>query len=82
VYIVTVTSFSSFPFGFIPENVAIVADEHGEMLYPGITQTEKRYSGKWSANKLADCCWSHIRKKSTGENQRQKSDMRDTNWCV
>jgi hypothetical protein len=62
--------------------MGVVTDEHGEMLHLGISQTDKRYSGKWSANMLTDYCWSHIREKSNGENKRQESDMRDTNWRV
>jgi hypothetical protein len=62
--------------------MGVVSDEHAEMLHLRISPTEKRYSGKWSANMSADYCWSHIREKSTGENKRQRSDMRDTNRRV
>jgi hypothetical protein len=37
VYHVTETSFSAFPFGFFPVNMAAVSDEHGEnaiMTFP------------------------------------------------
>jgi len=37
-----------------------------------ISQIEKRYTGKWSPNMLADYCWSFIRETPTGENKRQK----------
>jgi hypothetical protein len=72
----------AFPFGFLPESMGVFSDEHGEMLHPGISQIEKRYSGKWSANTFADYCWSHRREKSAGENKRQKSNMRDIKWPV
>jgi len=72
----------AFLFGFPPENMGVVSDDNGEMPHPGIFQIEKRYSGKWSANTFTDNCWSHTRETSTGENKRQKSDMRDNNWRV
>jgi hypothetical protein len=31
VYYVIETSFSAFPFGFFPVNMAVVSDEHGEI---------------------------------------------------
>jgi hypothetical protein len=70
---VTETSFSPFPFGFFfPENMGAFSDEHGERFHHDISQTEKWYSGKWSANILADCCWSLVRERGTGENKRHK----------
>jgi hypothetical protein len=33
---------------------------------------EKRYSGKWSANILADYCWILIKETPTGEYKSQK----------
>ena len=33
---------------------------------------EKRYSGKWSPNVLANCCWILIRKTPNGKYKRQK----------
>jgi hypothetical protein len=47
-------------------------DKHGERFHQDIFQTEKKYSGKWSSNISADCCWSLIREKTTGEYKRQK----------
>jgi hypothetical protein len=53
------TLFVEFPFGiFLPENMGAVSYEHGERFHQDVSQMEKRYSGKWSPNMLADCCWS------------------------
>jgi len=49
-----------------------VSDKHGERFQHCISQNEKLYSGKWSANILADCCWSLVRKTGTGENKRHQ----------
>jgi len=48
------------------------SDEHGERFYQDISLTEKRHSGKWSPNKLADYCCSLIRETQTGENKKHK----------
>jgi hypothetical protein len=37
-----------------------------------ISKTEKRYSGKWSPNTLADYCWNHIKEAQTGEYETKK----------
>jgi hypothetical protein len=77
------TSFSAFPFGFFfPENIRPISDEHGESFFQGISQTEKRYSGKLSPNMLADQCWNLIRETLTGENKRQKKTKRVFNEFV
>ena len=34
--------------------MAAVSDEHGEKLQQDVSQTEKRYSGKWRKNIFAD----------------------------
>jgi hypothetical protein len=53
--------FAAFAFGiFLPENMGAVSDEHGEMFRQDVSQREKRYSGKWSSDMLADCCWSIV----------------------
>jgi hypothetical protein len=49
-----------------------VFDEHDERFYQNISQIEKRCSGEWSSNILADSCWSLIRETLTGECKRQK----------
>jgi hypothetical protein len=49
-----------------------VSDEHGESFYQDISQMEKRCSGEWSSNILADCSWSLILVTLTGEYKRQK----------
>lgn len=40
---------------FFPENLE--ADEYGECFHQQISTIEKKYQGKWSANILADYCW-------------------------
>jgi hypothetical protein len=57
---------------FFPENMGSISVEHGERFHQDISQTEKRYSGKWSLNILADCCWSLIWETPNGECKRQK----------
>jgi hypothetical protein len=54
------------------ENIGSISDERGESFPQYISQTEKRYSGKWNRNMSAEYCWSLIREKSTGEDKRQK----------
>lgn len=46
---------------FFPENLGAVSDEHGERFHQDIAAIEKRYTGKWSPNMLADYCWTLIR---------------------
>lgn len=47
---------------FFPENLgAAVSDEHGKRFHQDIASIEKRYTGKWSPNMLADYCWTLIR---------------------
>jgi hypothetical protein len=55
-----------------------LSDEHGERFFQNISQIEKRCSGEWSSNVLADCCWSLILVTLTGEYKRQKK----TKGCV
>jgi hypothetical protein len=57
---------------FFPENIGSISDEHGERFHPDISLTEKRYSGKWSPNKLADYCYSLIGETHAGESKRHK----------
>jgi hypothetical protein len=57
---------------YFPECKAAVSDEHGERFHPGISQIEKRYSGKWSPNMLADHCRRLIRETPTGECKSKK----------
>ena len=58
---------------FFPENMGAVSDEHGERFHQDISQLEKRYSGKWNPNFLADFCWTLIRETSTTEYKRQRT---------
>jgi len=37
--------------------MATFSNEHGENFQQDILQTDKRYSGQWSTNSLADCYW-------------------------
>jgi hypothetical protein len=37
-----------------PENMGAISNEHAVRLCQYISETEKRYSGKWSPNMLAD----------------------------
>jgi hypothetical protein len=57
---------------FFPKNMGAFSDEHGERFHQDISQTEKRYNGKWSPNMLADYCCSLIRETQTGENKTHK----------
>jgi len=41
---------------FFPGNVGAFSDEYGERFRQDITRTEKRYSGKWNPDLLADNC--------------------------
>jgi len=47
------------------------SDEHGKRFHQDISQTEKRYSAKWSPDMSADCCWSLVMEKPTGEYKSQ-----------
>jgi hypothetical protein len=47
-----------------------VSDEHGEKFHQDIFCMEKRYSGKWNPNLLADYCWKLVRE--TPKNTRHK----------
>jgi len=44
-----------------------IPDEHDERFHQDISQTEKRYSVKWSPYILGDYCWSCIRETPTCE---------------
>jgi len=49
-----------------------IPDEHGERFHQDISQTEKRYSVKWSPNILSAYYWSLTQETPTGENKRHK----------
>lgn len=57
---------------YFPGNMGAVSDEHGERFCQDVSQIEKRCSGEWSSNVLANCCWSLILVTLTGEYKRQK----------
>ncbi|UYV72105.1 hypothetical protein LAZ67_9001826 [Cordylochernes scorpioides] len=42
---------------FLPDNLGVVSDEHGERFHQDTSSMEKRYQGKWSPGMLADFCW-------------------------
>ena len=64
---------TSLKFHFLlPENTGPISDEHGESFHLGISQIEKKCSGKWSPNMLANYCWCLISETLTDENKRQK----------
>jgi len=70
------TSFFAFPFGlFFLKTWDQSPLEHGERFHQDIFQMDKRYSGLWSPNMLADCSWSLIRETPTGKYERQKKKM-------
>jgi hypothetical protein len=56
---------------FFPENLGIATNEHGDRFHQDISQTEKRYGGKWSPCMLGDYCWSLVRETPTGKYNRQ-----------
>lgn len=56
---------------FFPENLGAVSDEHGERFHQDIASIEKRYTGKWSPNMLADYCWTLIRDTSRSSYKRK-----------
>lgn len=58
---------------FFPDNLGAVSDEHGERFHQQIAQMEKRYSGKWTPNMLADYCWTLKRETDPGEYKRKKT---------
>ena len=58
---------------FFPENLGAVSDEHGERFHQDIAQMEKRYSGKWNENMLADYCWTLQRETSEESYKRKKT---------
>jgi hypothetical protein len=58
--------------GFPPENMGAVSNENCRRFDQDISQTEKRYCGKWSPNMLAEYRWSLIRETPTGERKRQQ----------
>ena len=57
---------------FFSENTGPISDENDESFHLDISQIERRYSGIWSPNLLADYCWSPIRETLTGKNMRRK----------
>jgi cytochrome b involved in lipid metabolism len=60
---------------FFPGNMGIVFDKHGEKFPQDISQMEKRYSSKWTANILADYCWMLVQETPTEEYKKQKMTM-------
>jgi len=64
-------SYSAFPFGFLPENVGTVSDEHGENFRQNFFPNSIDVRWKWIPNTLADCYWSLMKETPTGENNRQ-----------
>lgn len=56
---------------FFPENLGAISDEHGERFHQEIASIEKRYTGKWSPNMLADYCWTLIRDTSRSSYKRK-----------
>jgi len=54
------------------EKMGAVSDENSENFRQNISQTVKRYGGKWSPIALADGCWDLTMETPTGENKRQK----------
>ena len=53
-----------------------VSDENGERLHKDKYRIEKRYSGKWNADMLADYCWTLY-----GRNQ-QKNTRRQNDFLI
>jgi len=53
----------------------VVVDENCERFDHDISETEKRYSRKWSPNMLADCCWSIIMETLTGKYEAKKDEV-------
>jgi hypothetical protein len=49
------------------------SDEHGEWFHQDISRTEKRYTGKWNPDVLADNSWKLVRLTPTEEYKRQKT---------
>jgi hypothetical protein len=39
---------------FFPGNMGVLSDKHGERFHQDISRMEKRYSGKWNPDMLAD----------------------------
>jgi hypothetical protein len=66
------TSLSALPFRFLPWNIGTASDDHGKRFLQDISQTEKRYGGKWNPNMSADCCWSLVMETPTAENKGQR----------
>ena len=56
--------------------MGVVSDEHGERFHQNISQTEKRYSGKWNPIFWLTNSCSLIMEIQTGENERQKKSKR------
>jgi hypothetical protein len=57
---------------FFPEHTSAISDKHFKRFHQDISQTEKRYSGKWSQNMFSDYCFGLIKETPTDENKRQK----------
>jgi len=55
---------------FFPGNLGAFSDEYGERFRQDITRTEKRYSGKWNPDMLAD---NYLCGRPTEEYKRQKT---------
>jgi len=57
---------------FFPENMGAISGEQGERFQQDISQTGKRYIGKWSPYMSADYCLSLIRETPTGKYKRRE----------
>jgi hypothetical protein len=53
--------------------MGVISDQHGEIFHQDISRMEKRYSGKWKSNMLADYSWKLVRETQTEEYKRQKT---------
>lgn len=69
------TPFSPFSFGFLSRKFRSSIRKHGERFHQDITSIEKRYTGKWSPNMLADYCWNLIRE-TPGDFYKKKEKFR------
>jgi hypothetical protein len=54
-----------------PENMGAIPDERDERFHQDISQTEKRYSVKWSPN-MSAYCWSLTWETTNGKNKRHE----------
>ena len=66
---------------FFPGNVGAIYDEHSERSHQDISQTGKRYSGKWNQNVLSDYCWMLVQKTPTEECKRKENSI-SFSWYI